>query len=604
MTLSRRALLGAGIAAALALGALLLSARLRGRDPDRKRIAVAVFVNRTGDPALEPLGSMAADWVTRGLTSTALVDVVDIGALYVEGRSPEGVPTDPYELARRNGAGTVVAGSYYLATDTLVLRATVEDAVSGTVLQTVAPVHAPESQAIQALDVLREHVMVAVAGVFDVRYGSVAARQSAPLSFSAYRAFIDGQAAYWRGRGPDEVRGHFERAATEDTTFVGSAVWLAFIGANGGGCRLTDSVAAAMAPRRDRLTPFDRLTLDISAARCRNDWKSGFRLASEQARLQPRSTYAVYTAGFFALTSGHLHAARALLGSLDPERDLGWLSDPGKTFYWRDYSAARHLVGEYEAELRDAERQMERFPGRISPRLATGRASAALGRSRDVLTQVERLSRLTQDQTLRVEGGMTPGFASYLLAAELRVHGDTTAWRVAAERAVEWYRGDAARLEGRFERYHLARALTMLEREDEALAVLSFGVAADTTEPLHTGLRGVLAARQGRREAALVEDGRLARIALDPVWTAPAEMQRARVAAALGDVAAAFEHFQRSTGLGVVRVPMGHDMHSDPLFDPLRGDPRFERINRGEYETHEGPAISSDRRGLAFRDAP
>jgi hypothetical protein len=41
-----------------------------GRSPFRSpaRVAVAVFINRTGDPALESLDSMAADWVTRGLT--------------------------------------------------------------------------------------------------------------------------------------------------------------------------------------------------------------------------------------------------------------------------------------------------------------------------------------------------------------------------------------------------------------------------------------------------------------------------------------------------------------------------------------------------------
>jgi hypothetical protein len=36
---------------------------------------------------------------------------------------------------------------------------------------------------------------------------------------------------------------------------------------------------------------------------------------------------------------------------------------------------------------------------------------------------------------------------------------------------------------------------------------------------------------------------------------------------------------------GMVRSPVGNDMHSDPLFDELRGDPRFELINRGERPT-------------------
>jgi hypothetical protein len=84
---SRRTLLGAGIALVLGIAAAIVVGRLREGPPDRNRVAVAVFVNRTGDPSLEPLGSMAADWVTRGLTQTALVDVVDVGALYVEGRN-------------------------------------------------------------------------------------------------------------------------------------------------------------------------------------------------------------------------------------------------------------------------------------------------------------------------------------------------------------------------------------------------------------------------------------------------------------------------------------------------------------------------------------
>jgi TolB-like protein len=222
----------AGVALVLAAGAFLLVSRLRKPGADRHRVAIAVFVNRTGDSTLEPFGSMLADWVTRGVTQAALVDVVDVGAIHVQGRSPEGQPTDPYELARRNGAGTVVSGSYYLATDTLVVRATVEDAVAGTVLQTVPPVHVPATAAVRALDEVKERVLVALGGVFDVRYAGLTARASAPESFQAYQQFLAGQEAYWLGHPPQEVRGHFARAAAEDSSFTAPAVWLAFIGAN------------------------------------------------------------------------------------------------------------------------------------------------------------------------------------------------------------------------------------------------------------------------------------------------------------------------------------------------------------------------------------
>jgi hypothetical protein len=52
------------------------------------------------------------------------------------------------------------------------VRATVEDATDGTVLQTVAPVHAPAAEAVRALDLLREHVMAAIAGA-DFPWGTL-----------------------------------------------------------------------------------------------------------------------------------------------------------------------------------------------------------------------------------------------------------------------------------------------------------------------------------------------------------------------------------------------------------------------------------------------
>ena len=260
-------LLGLALATALAV----VGWWRREPRPDRRRVAVAVFTNRTGDSTLEPLGNMAADWVTRGLAQSALVDVVDVGAVYVQGRSEQGAPTDPRRLALGNGAGTVVSGSYYVATDTIVFRASVEDAVGGTVLRSVAPVHAPATSAVQALEQLREQVVVAVAGVFDARYSPFTARVAAP-SLPAYRSFVAGQTAYWRGGAPVEVRAHFTRALLEDPTFLTSAVWLAFIGANGAGCGLTDSVVTALEPRQSELAPFDLLTLRIASARCRSAW--------------------------------------------------------------------------------------------------------------------------------------------------------------------------------------------------------------------------------------------------------------------------------------------------------------------------------------------
>jgi tetratricopeptide (TPR) repeat protein/TolB-like protein len=577
---ARRWLVAAALVLAAA-GAWLAVRAWLDPAPAGDRVAVAVFVNRTGDPTLEPLGSMAADWVTRGLTQTDLVDVVDVGAIYVHGRAAGGTPTDPHQLARRNGAGTVVAGSYYLATDTLVIRATVEDAVSGTVLQTVAPVHVPADQAMRALDRLREHVVVALAGVFDVRYSPFTARPSAPRSFAAYQSFVAGQSAYWHGRPPAEVRAHFEAALAEDSAFHAAEIWLAFLGANGAGCGLTDSVVALMQPRREELPAFDRLTLEISAARCRNQWEEAFQLAKQQAGLRPRSTYAVYTAGFFGLTSGHFREALGLLRQIDPRRDLGWLSDTAKSIYWRDVTSSAHLLGEYEEEHQDAQRLVREFPGRLGPRLFAARALAALGRSEEALEHLRTAMDLRADHAARMPVSSNPGGTAYLTAAELRVHGDSLAARTAAQMAVEWYQADDTRFAGPYDRLQLGRALALLGRHDEALAALAIGATAAPGDPHYLMARGWVAARKGLRESSQEVDAQLAAIT-DPALQPLVRTARARLAAAANEPERAIGLLEEARTIGLVRTAVGWDLHSDPFYDPLRGDERFERISRGE----------------------
>jgi tetratricopeptide (TPR) repeat protein len=414
--------------------------------------------------------------------------------------------------------------------------------------------------------------MTAVAGALDVEFRPFTAQPSAPPPYAAYQALVAGQTVYWQGRPGSEARDFFQYAAESDATFLTAAVWLAFVGANGAGCTLTDSVAQALAGRMAEINRFDQLTLDISAARYRNHWHEAFHLAVEQASLRPRSTYAVYTAGFFALTSGRPRVARDLLRSIDPAHELGWLSDSAKSVYWRDLTAAEHLLGDYETELAEARRLESAFPNRAGTHLIAARALAGLRRSDDALAEVDAVLRLPVDETVRVAGSLSPGLICLETAAELRAHGDSAAALKAAERAVAWYGGGTDdRLGGRYERLWLARSLMMLGRLDEALAAAVVGSRADSNDVSYIGLRGVLAGYRGATDQALELDRRLAE--LEPSGPRGATwVWRARMALARGDRAAALEALRIGSGQGVPRVGIGVDIHADPIFEPLRGD--------------------------------
>ena len=433
------------------------------------------------------------------------------------------------------------------------------------------------SESVKALELLQQQVMTAVTGALDVEFRPFTAQPSAPPPYAAYQAFVAGQAAYWQGRPAGEARDFFQYAAASDSTFLTAALWLAFVGANGAGCALTDSVARALAERTAAINRFDQLTLGISAARCRNHWHEAFQLAAEQAALRPRSTYAVYTAGFFALTSGRPRRARDFLRSIDPAHELGWLSDSAKSVYWRDLTAAEHLLGDYGSELEDARHLEHAFPGRAGTHLIAARALAGLRRSDDALAEVDAVLRLPVDETVRVAGSLSPGLICQETAAELRAHGDSVGGRQAAERGVAWYGGAEDRLRGRYERLWLARSLMMLGRLDEALAAVVVGSRADSTDVSYIGLRGVLAGYRGATDQALELDRRLA--ALEPSGPRGATwVWRARIAVARGDRAAALEDLRIGAEQGLPRVGIGVDIHADPIFEPLRGDSTFEAM--------------------------
>src|SRR6266567_695350 len=71
-------------------GAAVRLLRSSGWHLNDRRVVVAVIENHTGDPSLDNLGHMAADWVTQGLAQTGLVEVVPSVSVMSSSRTPGG----------------------------------------------------------------------------------------------------------------------------------------------------------------------------------------------------------------------------------------------------------------------------------------------------------------------------------------------------------------------------------------------------------------------------------------------------------------------------------------------------------------------------------
>ena len=116
--------------------------------------------NRTGDPTLEPLGHMTADWIAQGIARTTRLDVAPTAGnlATLQRRDEAGGGHVDLEQIRRTGAGTIVAGAYYRARDSIQFQVQIIEAASGHVIRALDPVAAPVGSPLGAVETLRRRV--------------------------------------------------------------------------------------------------------------------------------------------------------------------------------------------------------------------------------------------------------------------------------------------------------------------------------------------------------------------------------------------------------------------------------------------------------------
>ena len=589
--------LGLGLtAAALLVGVLSRPARIKTDAHESipkaavaalepKRVAITVFENETGDSSITSLGLMASDWISRGLTRTALVDVLDVGTLYTQHRGLSGERIDPRELARRSGAGLVVDGRYYKTADTVRFTARVVDVATGRVLRLVDPISAPAATPLAAVDELRQRVTTALGTIIDPRASFFTTSSMQPPRLDAYEQYVIAQDLYWRGAfGP--AFEHFRRATELDPAFDAAAAWLTVNAAGIARCDIVDSVASALSSRTATLGPWEQFTISVSKARCASDWVEHNRLQRARLERQPHSSHVRWTLAAAYRQLGAPGIAAKLLTALDPERDLAWMSDDAKLLYWRELTADHHALGAFASELAIADRLTREARAPLAAVYIRARALAGAGRAIDALSALDDCDSMLPEPALvaGLTGGWmrapelaTPGWVMYQIATELAAHGaPASASLAAAERAVAWFARRA--LTGTMppeQHFVHAHSLVLLGRAKEGQAALDTLLR---TAPENVGLRGAL----GVASAAAGDHAAAQRISR---WLATRSPQfpvgmptyyRASIAAMRGDTASALELLE-ALPHGAHPYDLGL-LHSDPAFAAVRGTARFQRL--------------------------
>lgn len=526
---------------------------------DRTRVLVAALENRTGDPSLDRLGLIAADWISRGLIETGLLEVVP-GSVRGDDRERWA------EIGEATGAELIVTGSLQRDGGDVILSALVLDVESGTLLRSPEPVAAPDSAPLAAIEELRRRTAGALATVVDTRMAAWADVASQPPSFESYRVYAEGLELLENERYLEAAE-RFLEAAAQDSTFTSAMVWaIEAYSLTDEGPR--DSLALALAPKRDRLAPWDRAMLDHHLARIRGDLRGEYEALRNLVRLSPTGQWQVLLAQQALWLNRPTEAAR-ILADVEP----GSVQGIPERKWWGTGLESLHMRGMYAEELDRVRRWREaspRLPGYAE--LAELRALAGVGRSEEVLRRVEdepRFRRWTWQTADRLRS----------LALELRVHGHPEAASDVLNRVFELYEAapDSVRRDPQARR-QLGRSLFTAGRWAESRAVFEELLAEGHEPHVARGDLAVAAAALGERALAEDADRFYAEMAAaNPTDNGWATQWRARIAALLGDRDRAVRLLARAHEEGWPHWSWDHLVEE---YDALRGYEPFEEVMR------------------------
>ena len=539
----------------------------------QKRIAVAAFTYSIPDESLEPVGAIIADWLSRGLAQTGLVDVVDGRSAAQPARTTRltsTASTDIGEIARATGAGTIIAGNYCRRGDTLEIEASVIDAASGKVIRALEPVRSPIDTPLEGIEALRQQVTSALAPILDPRLLASAAETPNPPNYMAYAEFLDGVEAWNRGDWNTALR-HLRRAQALDTAFVQPVLISALVYADMRPATLasgdkTDSVLRIVTQRRGRLGALERSVLDWLLTTRRGDRFGALGHIRKAAELSP-DRY-LYSLGHDAYRLNRPREAIEAFRRLDPERGFmrGWDA------YYADYTAALHLLGEDAEALRVAIAGRKQYPDRLSALYNEALIRGALGQQTEVTRLLDE-SLLLPSQPDRVNA--SPGEIMLTAGLELKAHGHDQASIPILDRAAEAFAREPELVRVTPENRKILIAIDLARGRDvQALAECR---EMERRRPSDTHTRwclGMLAARKGQRAIADSLIDVLERMSAGRLPPAR-RLYQAEIAAALGDLERAVGFLRKGFASG---LQFGVEHHANPFLRPLVAYPPFEEL--------------------------
>lgn len=535
-----------------------------GQDPERGRVVVYPFANRTGDSALDALGELAADRITR--------ELFDAGIVATQAPATTDVGRGPSILGRLRGlrtaknadGGIVIRGAIHRTNRHVHLQATVTKVGSRPVDWSLPVVSVPVDVPDAALQEIADRATGASAALRDPRFASWLPLANTAPTLDAFQEFARGD-DFTRLRKHEEARHAFRRAATLDTAFTWARLEIAASYLNTLDTTGADSIADSLDRVRDRLTALQLAWLNWIVAVIGGNNEQAFLAAARAAAIAPDRFLALH-----AEVLRWMHHPHEVITLLSHAAEKG-SGNRDHLSYWPRIADSYHELHDHQRELGIATRMRRERPNDMLSLWLEVRALAALGRAPLVLT------RLTSAESLPPHAGLSLGGLLRQTGEELHAHGNRETARLVLDRTIAWFKGlPPEEMNSVANRFEVARALYLRDRLDESEAIFRQLAIDNPLElPEYEGALGVIAARRGDRVGAEAYLAQLEahRVAADPPAKYPLFAQ-ARIVAWLGDPERAVRLLREALG------GQGLDLHMDMDFEPLATDSAFKAFIR------------------------
>jgi serine/threonine-protein kinase len=512
------------------------------------RVVIVPFVNQTGDTSLTVFGDMAADWLTRGLSRTGTVEVVDartakVASLIVDSTGVVRFRGRDIEIAGETGAALVISGNYYRDRDTLHVEARLLDVRKQRTVP-LASVSGSASRQAQLVEELRRRVMGTLAPIVN---GDRAWSDGMgdPPSYEAFLEVYNAVASFARGDTADAFR-RYRRAEALDSGYVVPLILNAYAHADVG---IMDRNASALdtaralldraEQRRANAIPSELVMMDYIRAQSTGDAERTYAAARDGIRLLPGSDIAVIAA-MSAVWAGRPDSALSFIARSDALRGVN-LIRPG---YWRWKISALQIAGRWDEAIDAAEQALQQFPDDAELHAMHAMALAADGKSAEARAAGDRL---LQRAAITREPRLVHAAAS--VAQAVTATGDTAAGRAFAREA-------ATRLPSASRDTSIAglrawgRLALAAGRDTDAQRAYRALLARRPSDPAAEGALSLLLARGGATDDARALLARSLAPNADGLVRADALVWRARAYCVLGDQAAALQALAEALATG------------------------------------------------------